>query len=83
MTDKSAFPHDGIYSSIGEQITDAQPGMTFREWQWTLFAAAAIAGLRANPLLEYAEALNTFHATEACRQADAMMAAIAEREKQS
>ena len=68
--------------------------MTFREWQWTQFAAAAIQGQLASMSnaevvakiveLNKAEGVDPYRwgADSACRYADAMMAAIDKREKE-
>lgn len=75
MSDKSAFP----FPYPGEHGQPVQMGMTFREWQWTQFAAAALPatykGILNGP--QFAEV-----AHNAMQMADAMMAAICEREKE-
>ena len=43
MKDKSAFPHDLLLKNKeGYAIGEGELGMTFGEWQWTQFAAAAL-----------------------------------------
>ena len=70
MSDKSAFPHS---------LPEHQRGMAFREWQWTQFA-------KNPPTVEFKgctrEQYLGLSVQWACDYADAMMVAIAEREKE-
>ena len=81
MADKSAFPYMSTLSD-GSIFCDS-PGMTFREWQWTLFAAATISGVHGFSNKDYDPLSVEDVAALACEQADTMMAAIAEREQES
>ena len=79
MTDKSAFPDVGGFYRDGIEV-EAQPGMTFREWQWTQFAAAALTGMYAADTVD--SVMSPQDKTEqALNIANSMMAAIAEREQ--
>ena len=83
MDDKSAFPHP--------ELDMSNPGMTYREWQWTMFAAAAIPVYASkeylDEMVQVAEKKgidpDVAMARCACDMADAMLAAIEEREKQT
>ena len=75
VADKSAFPGFQTVAVQGGLQDYPVPGMTFCEWQWTMFAAAALGPI--NGLVTDYDAADT-----AIRRADAMMAAIAEREQE-
>ena len=88
MTDKPAFPHwNPSVVDKDDEWHRHEPGMTFREWQWTLFAAAApeMPNALYCPMVEDIEAWKAqlyIDLTDwASGYADAMMAAIAEREQ--
>ena len=76
MADKSAFP---LITS--DMQVAGEPGMTFREWQWTQFAAAAINGMFAADTSESCMTPDE-KTLGALTIADRMMAAIAEREQE-
>ena len=83
MTDKSAFPHTGyeVWDQSAERFfrADGEPGMTYKEWQWTLFAAATVqAFISQSPSAATARCVPG----AAIQIADAMMAAIAEHEQE-
>ena len=81
MNDKSAFPHGDHKYPAG---WSASSGMTFREWQWTIYSAHCPPMPQSwwdgkeSADLSRADAM----AMWACRYADAMMSAIAEREQE-
>ena len=85
MKDKSAFPHPR-YGTL-EMLVPDSPGMTFKEWQWTQFAATGLQAFGTTAWFQehYYSSGKITHdlvAENACKLADAMMAAIAEREQE-
>ena len=78
MSNKSAFPW-------GNREVGGEPGMTFREWQWTQFMVAALQGYIAmQPAMEVDlsdSEVQTMISKSAIDQADTMMAEIEKREQ--
>lgn len=80
MADKSAFPHPR-YGTLEMKMPES-PGITIRELQWTIFAAVSLPVLLLQGIKSGEEEEIQQVPEAVCATADAIMAAIAEREQE-